>query len=67
MVNHSQHGLHRPRATWTISFAGPTYKGYQTAKNKQNNDGMACKAKKFRAVCDKTAQNNTLSKALAFH
>jgi len=49
-VNHSQHDLHRSRATWTISLVGPTCKDYQTAKNKQNKDGMACKAKKFRAV-----------------
>jgi len=37
-------------ATWIISLTDPTCKGYQTVKNKQNKDGMACKAKKFRAV-----------------
>ena len=42
-VNHSQHSLHRPRTTWTISLGGPTCKGYQTAKNKYNKDGMAYK------------------------
>jgi hypothetical protein len=42
--------LYTPRATWTISVAGPTCKGYQMAENKQNMNGMTCKAKKFRAV-----------------